>query len=56
MYQNITTEQKGKIFEKVFGDKYGTLNFHESIKLVGQNDFELLTDGAFTMEFTTYQE
>jgi len=51
-----TRTLKGKIFEKVFGDKYGTLNFHDSIKLVGQNDFELLTDGAFTMEFTTYQE
>ncbi len=47
---------KGQIFEKVFGDKYGAENFSSSIKLVGQNDLELLTDGAFTMEFTAYNE
>jgi hypothetical protein len=47
---------KGQIFEKVFGDKYGAENFSSSIKLVGQNDLELLTDEAFTMEFTAYHE
>ncbi len=47
---------KGQIFEKVFGDKYGAENFSSSIKLVGQNDLEILTDGAFTMEFTAYNE
>lgn len=45
---------KGQIFEKVFGDKYGTENFASSVRLVGQNDLELLTDGAFTMEFSAY--
>lgn len=47
---------KGQIFEKVFGDKYGTENFTSSIQLIGQNDLELLTEGAFTMEFTAYNE
>lgn len=47
---------KGQIFERVFGDKYGAENFSSSIKLVEQNDLELLTDGAFTMEFTAYHE
>lgn len=47
---------KGQIFEKVFGDKYGEENFSSSIKLVEQNDLELLNDGAFTMVFTSYYE
>jgi hypothetical protein len=45
---------KGQIFEKVFGDKYGVEDFSKSVKLVGQNDIELLTDGAFKMEFSGY--
>jgi len=47
---------KGQIFEKVFGDKYGAENFASSIKLVGQNDLEILSEGTFTMEFTAYEE
>lgn len=55
---NISKKRKlkGQIFEKVFGDKFGSLNFGDSIKLVGENDFELLIDGAITMEFTSYHE
>lgn len=45
---------KGEIFEKVFGDKYGAENFASSVQLAGQNDLELLTEGAFTMEFSAY--
>lgn len=47
---------KGQIFEKVFGDKYGLENFSSSVRLVGQNDLELLIEGGFTMEFTAYHE
>ncbi len=47
---------KGQIFERVFGDKYNTENFKDSIKLCGTNDLELLNDGAFTMEFSSYEE
>lgn len=47
---------KGKIFEKIFGDMYGTEKFASSIRLVGQNDLEILSEGAFTMEFTAYEE
>lgn len=48
--------RKGQIFEKVFGDKYGAENFASSIKLAGQNDLEILSEGAFTMEFSAYEE
>lgn len=47
---------RGEIFEKVFGDKFGLENFSSSIKLVGENDLELLNEGAFTMEFSSYLE
>ena len=47
---------KGKIFEKVFGDKFGTENFISSIQLSGQNDLEILDEGIFPMDFTTYNE
>ncbi len=47
---------KGQIFERVFGDKYSTENFSSMVKLVGQNDLELLVDGSFTMEFSAYHE
>lgn len=45
---------KGVIFEKVFGDRFAHEDVAGSIKLVGQNDLELLEEGAYTMEFTAY--
>lgn len=45
---------KGEIFERVFGDKFSAVNFATSVQLVGQNDIQILTEGAYTMEFSAY--
>jgi hypothetical protein len=41
--------EKGKIFEKVFGDLFDSTDFTGSIKLCGNSDLQLLNDGTLPM-------
>jgi hypothetical protein len=43
---------KGKIFESVFGDKFTDHDFAKHVVLQGQNDLKILTNGAYTFEFS----
>jgi len=47
--------EKGKIFEEVFGDKFGAVDFSSDIELFGQNDLNLKFEGAFTLKFGVYE-
>lgn len=47
---------KGQIFERVFGDFFANDDFTTKVKLIGQNDFEILHNGPYTMNISSTYE